>query len=71
VQLDIALRQCKLAYFNPHYSTWIEVDAMVPYYEAVKGVSTCSKVPGLGYVRGWIAEVYDIPRVFPPDAFKK
>ncbi len=66
VQPDIALRQCRIAYFDSHYSVWVEVDVLVPYYEAAVGLSTCAKVPGDGYQRGWITQVATIPNVGPP-----
>ena len=66
VQLDIAVRQCRVAYFNPHYSTWVEVDVMVPYYEAAVGLSTCALIPNVGYQRGWITKVFTIPNVNAP-----
>jgi hypothetical protein len=66
VQLDIAVRQCRVAYFDPHYSVWVEADVMVPYYEAAVGLSTCALIPNVGYKRGWITQVFTIPNVGAP-----
>jgi hypothetical protein len=62
------LRQVRAIYFSLNYSSWFEVDAMVPLSHAVVGVSTTVEVPKVGSVRGWVTSVYSQPRTAPPAA---
>jgi hypothetical protein len=66
VPVSLAVRQVKGAYFNVCFSTWVEVDVMVPAWQAMVGVSAYARVPAVGDVRVWITEVYAVPKVNAP-----
>ena len=63
----VAYRQCRVVYFDAKSSTWFESDALVVAEYAVAGLLVHdAKIPGVGYVRAWVKDVYDKPRLTPP-----
>jgi hypothetical protein len=62
------MRQCRGTYFDTAYSTWCEVDVLVPFHLAAVGTSYDAFIPRVGSrVQVWITHVYTIPRVKPPE----
>jgi uncharacterized protein (TIGR03000 family) len=64
---NTALRQCRGTYFNEQYSAWFVVDCLVPADQARPGSLVTGRIPGVGEVQLRVLEVFQQPRLRPPE----
>lgn len=62
-----AYRQCNGAFFSKEMSAWFCVDCLVRQEQANVGSFVLAQIPGVGSKKLWVLEVYERPKLDPPN----